>query len=144
MLKLLPAHAEKELPLTLPEYRISPKLARDDARAKSLVKDVLFPENEWSGQMPAALSMGFHGTQFQHDIMKAMMNVPKGGTISYGDLAAKAGKARAARAVGTVCSKNPIAFVVPCHRIVGSNGNFGGYGYGTALKRQLLDWEKNQ
>ena len=139
---LMPAHADKEIPGNLPEYGLSPELARDDKRAKDLVKNHLFPANEWHGTPSETLKLGFFGTDFQHSVMKQMLKTPKGKTVSYGTLASKAGNAGAARAAGSVCAKNPLPFLIPCHRILSSTGTLGGFLYGTALKRQLLEWEK--
>lgn len=82
-------------------------------------------------------------TPFQVAVRKAVMAVPYGETASYGDIAARVGVPRAARAVGGVQATNPISFVIPCHRIIGADGSlhgYGGYG-GLETKRWLLDLE---
>lgn len=81
---------------------------------------------------------------FHRRVLEATMTVPWGETASYGEIAAMAGKPGAARAAGTALSLNPIALIVPCHRIIKSDGTTGGYGggkKGTALKQRLLDQE---
>ncbi len=84
--------------------------------------------------------LDLRGSPFQLRVWRALLNVPPGKTISYGELAALAGSPGAARAVGTAMRKNRIPLMVPCHRVVASNGP-GGYGGGLALKQMLLDLE---
>jgi methylated-DNA-[protein]-cysteine S-methyltransferase len=90
---------------------------------------------DWSGMTP-----------FQVAVRQAVMAVPFGETASYGDIAATVGKPRAARAVGTVQAGNPIAFIIPCHRIIASDGGLGGYGgpAGLKLKARLLAMESKR
>jgi AraC family transcriptional regulator of adaptative response/methylated-DNA-[protein]-cysteine methyltransferase len=142
-LTLLPAHKEKDLQMIMEDYDLPAHIRRDDAKAKELVATQIFPKNNWNGAPSGRLKLGFYGTEFQQQAMKEMLKIPSGKTISYGGLAKKAGAPLASRAIGSICAKNPIAFIVPCHRILAANG-LGGYGYGAALKRQLLEWESNQ
>lgn len=84
---------------------------------------------------------------FYREVLQATTTIPWGETASYGEVAALAGKPGAARAAGTALSLNPIALIVPCHRIIKSDGSTGGYGggkAGTALKQRLLDLENPQ
>jgi len=83
----------------------------------------------------------FAGTAFQQKVYGELMRVPYGQTITYGELAERAGRPGAARAVGTTMATNRIAIVVPCHRVVGSQGCLGGYGYGLDMKKNLLKME---
>ena len=71
------------------------------------------------------------------------MNVQKGETISYQELAERIGEPKAVRAVASAVAQNPIAMLVPCHRIIHKDGTLGEYHWGRDLKKQLLDWEKN-
>jgi len=81
-------------------------------------------------------------TPFQQALVDALRSVPRGETLSYGALAALAGRPRAARAAGTFCAQNRFAILVPCHRVVGADG-IGGYGsLGAAFKRRLLALEQ--
>jgi methylated-DNA-[protein]-cysteine S-methyltransferase len=82
-----------------------------------------------------------HGTAFQQRVWVALQEIPYGETESYGQLAERIGSPGAARAVGLANGKNPIGIVIPCHRVVGSNGNLTGYGGGLDRKKQLLDLE---
>jgi len=81
------------------------------------------------------------GTEFQNKVWKAMRKIKAGDVMTYGALARKAGFSGAARAVGSACRNNPIALVVPCHRVVGSNGSLTGYRGGLQRKRKLLSLE---
>jgi methylated-DNA-[protein]-cysteine S-methyltransferase len=78
---------------------------------------------------------------FYADVLRELAQVPYGRTDTYGSLAAKVGRPRAARAVGTVMNRNPIPIVLPCHRIVGANGALTGYAGGLDVKRHLLQLE---
>lgn len=81
------------------------------------------------------------GTPFQLQIWKLMLNIPYGKTLSYGELAAQAGDVKASRAVGMANNRNPIAIIIPCHRVIGSSGALTGFGGGLANKSFLLDLE---
>jgi methylated-DNA-[protein]-cysteine S-methyltransferase len=81
------------------------------------------------------------GTPFQRAVWKAIASVAFGKTIAYAELARRAGRPRSARAAGAATGRNPIGIIVPCHRIVGSNGSLTGYAGGLAKKRALLALE---
>lgn len=81
------------------------------------------------------------GTEFQRKVWNALRSIPPRVTTTYGELAARLGMPRAARAVGLANGANPIAIVVPCHRVIGSTGSLTGYGGGIARKRWLLAHE---
>jgi methylated-DNA-[protein]-cysteine S-methyltransferase len=83
-------------------------------------------------------------TGFSREILDRLARVPYGEVTTYKSLAVEAGNPRAARAVGTIMNRNPIPIVLPCHRVVGSNGSLVGYGGGLDRKRQLLDLEAGQ
>ncbi len=83
------------------------------------------------------------GTEFQKLVWNNLRKIPYGQTISYKQLAEMAGNPKASRAVGMANNKNPIAIIVPCHRVIGSNGNLTGYAGGLDLKKELLELEKN-
>ena len=82
------------------------------------------------------------GTPFQQDVWKALCEIPPGETRSYGQIAERIGRPRASRAVGQACGKNPVAVVVPCHRVVASGGKLGGYSGGLHIKKALLELER--
>ena len=81
------------------------------------------------------------GASFSQDVWKVMRKIPAGKTLSYAELAKRAGSANAIRAAGTVCGHNLIAPIIPCHRIVKSSGALGNYGYGVKIKEWLLRHE---
>ena len=88
------------------------------------------------------LPLAPQGTPFQHAVWQALLQVPYGQTLSYGRLAALAGHPGAARATGAACGRNPIAIIIPCHRIVGVQGQLTGYNGGLDRKRYLLALEQ--
>jgi methylated-DNA-[protein]-cysteine S-methyltransferase len=89
-----------------------------------------------------ALPLAPAGTQFQRAVWNAISDVPAGETISYAELARRAGRPGSARAAGAATGRNPLAIVVPCHRIVGADGSLTGYAGGLARKRALLALER--
>ena len=82
------------------------------------------------------------GTDFQRRVWKALMKVPYGVTSTYGQIAEDIGSPKAARAIGNASSANPISIIVPCHRIIGSDGELVGYGGGLSVKKRLLKLEQ--
>jgi methylated-DNA-[protein]-cysteine S-methyltransferase len=81
------------------------------------------------------------GTPFQRSVWEAMLEIPLGATVSYRDLAERVGRPAAARAVGQAVGSNPIPLLIPCHRVVGSDGGLGGFGGGLPMKKKLLRQE---
>lgn len=82
------------------------------------------------------------GTEFQRDVWAALMEIPAGQTRSYADVARAIGRPSAVRAVARANATNPLPIIVPCHRVIGSDGTLTGYGGGLAAKRWLLDHER--
>lgn len=89
-----------------------------------------------------SLPLNPQGTPFFKQVWKNLKSIPYGTTMSYGELAKQIGKPTASRAVGMANGRNPISFVIPCHRVIGQNGSLTGYGGGLKLKRWLLKFEK--
>ena len=87
------------------------------------------------------LPLDLRGTEFQKAVWRAIYRIPYGRLSSYGRLAAAVGRPRAARAVGNAVGANPLALVIPCHRVIRSDGSLGGFGGGLNLKRYLLSIE---
>ena len=81
------------------------------------------------------------GTDFQRAVWRALQRIPYGETRTYGEIAAAVGRPGAARAVGTANHRNPLPVIIPCHRVVGSNGQLCGFGGGLDVKRRLLELE---
>ena len=90
------------------------------------------------------LPLGPEGTPFQQKVWNELCRIPYGETISYGELAKRIGNPNASRAVGLANGSNPIPIVIPCHRVIGSNGKLTGYGGGLPIKEKLLAVEKKQ
>jgi len=90
------------------------------------------------------LPLAPEGTEFQLSVWKALLDIPYGKTTSYGEVARRIGKPHAVRAVGAANGQNPIAIVVPCHRVIGADGRLTGYGGGLDVKQRLLFLEQKQ
>jgi AraC family transcriptional regulator of adaptative response/methylated-DNA-[protein]-cysteine methyltransferase len=88
------------------------------------------------------LPLDIRGTAFQRLVWEKLREIPLGETASYAEIAARAGKPRAVRAVANACGANPLAVAIPCHRVVASDGGIGGYRWGVARKRSLLARER--
>ncbi len=84
------------------------------------------------------------GTPFQQNVWRRLCDIPYGETISYGELARRIGNPNASRAVGLANGSNPIPVIIPCHRVIGSNGKLTGYGGGLPIKEKLLALERRQ
>ncbi|MCX4659033.1 methylated-DNA--[protein]-cysteine S-methyltransferase [Streptomyces uncialis] len=88
------------------------------------------------------LPFSLDGTPFQRSVWAQLLRIPFGETRTYGELAEALGNPAASRAVGLANGKNPISVIVPCHRVIGANGNLTGYGGGLPRKQRLLDFER--
>ncbi len=99
----------------------------------------IFDAALWRKDQP--LRVVLIGTDFEVRVWEKLLDIPMGKLITYSDLAAKAGAPKAARAVGAAVGKNPICFVVPCHRVIGKSGELTGYHWGLTRKRAMLGWE---
>jgi O-6-methylguanine DNA methyltransferase len=87
------------------------------------------------------LALSYQGTAFQEAVWAALQEIPYGSTCSYSDIARRIGNAAACRAVGQAIHHNPLALVIPCHRVIGKNGQLVGFGGGLAIKQWLLNFE---
>ena len=94
-------------------------------------------------QMPE-LPLDVSGTRFQMDVWQALLQIPAGETRTYAEIAAAVGKPDAVRAAGSANGANPVSVLIPCHRVIRSDGGLGGYAYGLERKRRLLAWESEQ
>lgn len=95
-----------------------------------------------SGRRCIAVPVDVRGTEFQCRVWSALREIPHGETRSYGDVAAAIGAPTAARAVASACARNPVALVIPCHRVVRDTGSLGGYAWGVERKKTLLARER--
>ncbi len=112
------------------------EITRDDASladVAAVVTELARGEGE-----AVALPLDLRGTAFQVRVWEALRGVARGSTLSYAELAERIGSPRAVRAVGSACGANPVALVVPCHRVLRSDGSLGGYRWGLEVKRSLL------
>jgi AraC family transcriptional regulator, regulatory protein of adaptative response / methylated-DNA-[protein]-cysteine methyltransferase len=102
----------------------------------------IFSPDQWRGGQP--LRITFIGSDFEIRVWESLLKIPMGRAVTYGDLAASIDKPKAARAVGAAVGRNPISFVVPCHRVIGKSGNLTGYHWGLTRKRAIIGWEAGQ
>ena len=96
-------------------------------------------QNDWS-KLPE-IRLHLKGTPFQLKIWESLLKIPMGKLSTYGTIAQQIGSPKASRAVGTAIGHNPVAFLIPCHRVIQSNGNFGGYMWGNTRKTAIIGWE---
>ena len=110
----------------------------DSARTAPLCARI-FDKKLWREDRP--LRVVLIGTDFEVRVWEKLLTIPMGALTTYSDLAARAGSPKAARAVGAAVGKNPICFVIPCHRVIGKSGDLTGYHWGITRKRAMLGWE---
>jgi len=114
---------------------------RDDARASELAATIW---SRGSDRRSTRFPLSVTGTNFQVQVWRALLELEPGETVTYGALARRVGKPDAARAVGTAVGANPIAWVIPCHRVLRAGGLLGGYRWGTARKQMIHRWEERR
>lgn len=117
------------------------KYSENPALTAPLAARSLDPE-KWCQDQPLRVVM--IGTDFEIRVWQGLLNIPLGTATTYSGLAAEIGKANAPRAVGRAVGRNPLSFVVPCHRVVGKSGALTGYHWGLTRKRAMLGWEAGQ
>lgn len=96
-------------------------------------------QNDWSKLNEIKLHL--KGTDFQLKVWETLLKIPPGQLVTYGAIAQKIKNPNASRAVGTAIGSNPVAFLIPCHRVIQSSGNFGGYMWGSTRKAAIIGWE---
>jgi len=126
--------------LLMSPFEVDPSWVRDDAALHPFVDqlDDYFAGKRRDFDLPLAPA----GTEFQLRVWAALREIPYGETWSYVELATRIGNPKACRAVGLANGRNPIAVIVPCHRVIGADGSLTGYGGGMERKRVLLDLER--
>jgi AraC family transcriptional regulator of adaptative response/methylated-DNA-[protein]-cysteine methyltransferase len=117
-----------------PQAQISENTARTAPLAYRI-----FDSGQWRAE--ERLRVVLIGTDFELRVWETLLKIPMGRAMSYSEIAAKVGAPKAARAVGAAVGKNPISFVVPCHRVLGKSGAITGYHWGITRKRAMLGWE---
>jgi AraC family transcriptional regulator of adaptative response/methylated-DNA-[protein]-cysteine methyltransferase len=114
------------------------RFTRDDARLAPMIAQAFDPAH-WSPEHPVRIVL--IGTDFEVKVWETLLRIPCGQAATYQQVASHIGRPTASRAVGAAVGKNPISFVVPCHRVVGTSGALTGYHWGVPRKRAILGWE---
>jgi len=94
-----------------------------------------------NGSEPAGITLHLKGSSFQLKVWEALLNIPMGQLTTYGNIARQTGNPKASRAVGTAIGSNPVAYLIPCHRVIQSSGIIGGYMWGSTRKTAIIGWE---
>ncbi len=138
----LAADGDRLVEVSFAEGRAKPSAASGHpilARARAQLAEY-FAGERTEFELPLSAS----GTEFQEAVWRALQGIPYGETVSYGAIAARIGRPSAVRAVGAANGANPIAIVIPCHRVIGADGSLTGYGGGERRKKWLLDHERSR
>ena len=130
--------------IRLPEEEWAPDPGTERVRKPELFKEAAIQLGSFFRGERAEFDLPLNpcGTPFQIRVWNLLREIPRGTTITYGELARRAGNPKAARAVGAANGQNPIPIIIPCHRVIGSNGKLTGYAGGLEAKKMLLDIEK--
>ncbi len=120
------------------DYFPNSDIVRDDSATASLMHEIM---QAWDQDTLNDVELDLRGTDFQCAVWKALLDIPRGQVISYGDVANDIGKPKASRAVGSAVGENPVSLIVPCHRVVQASGALGNYGWGVPLKKKILEAE---
>jgi AraC family transcriptional regulator of adaptative response/methylated-DNA-[protein]-cysteine methyltransferase len=137
-LSFVRADAPKVLVETLRRRWPEALLRREPKRTAALVPRIFAVSPDLR---PAPLHVYVRGTNFQIRVWEALLKIPLGKAVTYEDIARHIGLPRAARAVGNAVGRNPVPFLIPCHRVIRKVGDFGNYGEGPARKKAILGWE---
>ncbi|MGD8286965.1 MAG: bifunctional helix-turn-helix domain-containing protein/methylated-DNA--[protein]-cysteine S-methyltransferase, partial [Desulfobacterales bacterium] len=113
-------------------------IVEDQHASRELIGRIFYPS---FANTSAPLHLILNGTNFQIKVWEALIKIPFGTVVSYEDVAIQVGLPRATRAVGSAVGKNPISFIIPCHRVIRKTADFGNYGGGTARKKAIIGWE---
>ncbi len=113
------------------------RLSEEPTATRDAIALAFEPDHQFAEPLPLLL----RGTAFQLAVWRALLRIPRGALVSYGDLAAAVGHAKAARATGSAVGSNPVSVLVPCHRVIGTTGFPFNYGGGPERKKALLAWE---
>jgi len=118
-------------------------LREDPSRTRLVVEQIFAPRsgNSLTSREPRGFSLHLRSTNFQIKIWEALLRLPSGAATSYEALAEQVGSVNAAQAVGNAVACNPVAYLIPCHRVLQKSGKFGNYRYGAVRKQAILGWE---
>lgn len=122
----------------LAEYWPNAHLVKDKKSTAKVIRQIFYQQKE---QAEKPLTLLLQGTNFQLKVWQALLKIPEGNLISYGNLAQWIGHPKASRAIGTAIGNNPISYLIPCHRVLRANGEIGGYRWGVERKMAILGRE---
>ncbi|MGI9406193.1 MAG: methylated-DNA--[protein]-cysteine S-methyltransferase [Hyphomicrobiaceae bacterium] len=114
----------------------------EDSHVTAGTAGQVFQPQTWQRDQPIKLVL--IGSDFEIDVWRALLKIPAGKSVTYSDIADHVGRHGASRAVGSAVGRNPISFVVPCHRAMRKDGNLGGYHWGVTRKQAIIGWEKGR
>lgn len=121
------------------------RLVESEADTRQAAQRIFSTESQVIGESAGSLPrLHLRGTDFQINVWRALMHIPPGAAASYQDVARLIDNPNAARAVGRAVGDNPVAYLIPCHRVIRRAGGFGGYRWGTARKKAILAWETSR
>ena len=133
-------HKSEEVFLRRLKERFPGKIIKDKRRNRKALNQI---KKYLKGELQRFdCKLDFRGTPFQKKVWSALARIPYGQTRSYKEIAQTIGHPKAFRAVGNANGQNPIPLIVPCHRVIETNGGLGGFGHGIRIKRRLLEFEK--
>jgi methylated-DNA-[protein]-cysteine S-methyltransferase len=140
---VLTSNGEAITGLFMEERKNEPQLANEWRRDDEMFREAARQLRAYfAGELTEFdLQMETAGTEFQQRVWAELLKIPYGSTTNYGELARRIGNPNASRAVGAANGQNPISIIIPCHRVIGSNGSLTGYGGGIERKKFLLDLE---
>ena len=128
---------DDDLVALLGEHWPQAQFVRDESAVQPTIERIFAPPQDQSRPFHLLLK----GTNFQINVWQALLAIPSGAMVSYQDVAAYTGRPKATRAVGNAVARNPIAYLIPCHRVISKTGQAHRYRWGTARKKALLGWE---
>jgi AraC family transcriptional regulator of adaptative response/methylated-DNA-[protein]-cysteine methyltransferase len=135
-------HGDERAALTDMKSRWPRATYVEDSARTAIVARRIFDPAQWNAQQP--LRVVLIGTDFEVRVWETLLQIPMGRLATYSGIASKLANPKASRAVGAAVGKNPVSFVVPCHRVVGKSGDLTGYHWGITRKRAMLGWEAGQ
>jgi len=130
--------SQEQISATFQEEWRAARITEDPEATRDAARAIFFPRNPGKG---AELKLSLKGTNFQVQVWKALLRIPEGSVVSYGGLARWLGRPTSTRAVANAVAANPVAYLIPCHRVLRSTGGIGGYRWETARKRAILGRE---
>lgn len=132
-------HGKEEIALADMKARWPEAVYLEDPTATAPVVSRIFNPDRWKADHP--LRIVFIGTDFETRVWETLLRIPLGQATTYSEIAAHIGNPKASRAVGAAVGRNPLSFVVPCHRVLGKSGSLCGYHWGLTRKQAILGWE---